>query len=151
MLWRQSYQTRIERDLCYPVAIVVSVDCSEPIKGKQVWIGGFGFNGLNEQEVWSKLFQSDFHGDVRVHKVFIFESVGTSELESIRALVAPSEVNQCLLIEDPSRSWYSIINPDHPGRGFAAIIEGDKIPLLMVGPPTEDAWEEFSNEWRART
>jgi hypothetical protein len=31
------------------------------------------------------------------------------------------------------------------------MFDNGAIPLMMIGPPTEDAWEEFSREWRLRT
>ena len=152
MLWRQSYKTRIDQDFVCPVVESVSIAPTDySADDRQVWIGGFAFNGLNEQAVWSRLFQSDFPRGQRVHKVFIFESIGNTEIQEIHSLVAPSEAKKCLLIIDPKRGWESLVRPDHPGRGFAAIKEGEKISLLMVGPPTEDAWEEFANQWRART
>lgn len=151
MLWRQSYQTRVLRDLDCPDLSIASADGTPVTHERGVWICGFGFGCFTEQGVWARLFQSDFPRDPNVKKVFIFDSVGPEKFESLQALVAPSELENCLLIEDPQQAWRKLTEPDHLERGFTAIVEGQTIPLLMVGPPTEDAWEEFSDLWRTRT
>lgn len=151
MLWRSAYQTRIERDLHCPEAEIVTLDGS-PLKHQtEVWVAGFGFQALADQGVWWRLFLSDFPNDPQVRKVFICPGVGKSELETALSLVPPSEVARVLLVSDPNDFWSKVIQPANSQQGFAVIIEGGRIPLAMIGPPTEDAWEEFHNEWKART
>ena len=151
MLWRQAYQTKVLRDLDCPVTQTVSLDGSSIQPTVEVIIGGFGFDCLAEQTVWWKLFQSDFPGDPHVRRAFIVGSVLSSDIELAQSLMPPSEAKRSYFLEDPNQFWRELIEPDHPGRGFTAIIDQGKILLLMIGPPTEDAWEEFSNAWQART
>lgn len=147
-MFRQPYVTTIVRDVALPATLLSTLDGAELRDETQVWIGGFGVDFLGEQTVWWRLFQSDFPGDKRVVKTFIYPAVSTRNIETILDATAPSEHSRCCLIEDPNAFWNELIVPR---RGFAAIIEAGKIPLLMIGPPTEDAWEEFSDAWMTRT
>lgn len=151
MLWRKSYQTRVERDLSCPVAEIVSLDGSPVGDQTEVWIAGFGFEATTDQGVWWRLFQSDFPDDARIIRVFICPSVGKGELETALSLVPPSQISRTYLVADPSGLWRQTIRPNSDDQGFAIIIEKGKIPLAMIGPPTEDAWDEFHNEWEIRT
>ena len=151
MLWKQSYRTRILRDLGCPDAGVTNLDGSPNSEERQVWIAGFGFDAIADQGVWWRLFQSEFPRDENVKKAFIFDKVLPSTAESALAMIPKSEGCQCLLVEDPLGAWKSLVTPDADSRGFAGILERDRIALMMIGPPTEDAWEEFSNFWRVRT
>jgi hypothetical protein len=151
MLWKQPYSTIIFRDVPCPVATITSLTGSVVTHERQVWIGGFGFDAIGDQGVWWRLFQSDFAGDQQIRKVFIWDCLSDEIIESAFAIVPRSEANQCLLVEDPSRFWQKLIQPKLSSRGFAAIIEDAKISLLMVGPPTEEAWEEFSSLWSAKS
>jgi hypothetical protein len=148
MLWKQPYETRILRDLPGPVGLILSLDGSPILNGPQVWVGGFGFEAISDQGVWWRLFKSDFAGDKAIKKVFIFDGALSGHIQNAHALIPRSEADSCLLVEDGNEMWRKTVNPDGPTRGFAAIIVESTITLLMVGPPTEDAWEEFSNCWR---
>ncbi len=147
MLWRQRYDTKILRDLACPAVEIVKLLDDSPPTSPEVWIGGFGFQAIADQGVWWRLFQSDFANDPLVKKVFIFPSVQTTELETIRSLVAPSELPHVYLIGDPVGKWRDTLEPFDDSTGFAAIIQGSNIPLAMVGPPTEEAWDVFHDAW----
>ena len=142
MLWRQSYTTRILRDLPCP---------DEAPQGPEVWIGGFDFAAIADQGVWWKLFQSDFPGDLRIKRIFFVDEI-TSEGEQLaKSLVPRSEAEQVRLVVDTKHHWRDLVLPDNAERGFAIMFDNGAIPIVMIGPPTEDAWEEFSREWRLRT
>lgn len=149
MLWRESYATRILRDVECPVTQLVSLDGNLHLPESCVWVGGFGFQALADQGVWWRLFQSDFPSDPQVLKVFVVDRASGAEISTADSLVPGSESSRCLLAEDPNEFWQNLVHPDTESRGFAALIRGSQIPLLMIGPPTEDAWEEFSNSWRS--
>lgn len=147
MLWRQRYDTKILHDLPCPVAEVARLTTDDRPESTEVWIGGFGFQAIADQGVWWRLFQSDFPNDERVKKVFIFSKVGNDEFETVRSLVAPSELPHVSLVSDPVGKWRETLEPQDDLTGFAAIIRGPSIPLAMVGPPTEDAWDVFHDAW----
>jgi hypothetical protein len=151
MLWRESYATRILRDVACPVVQMVNLDGSQEFPEVCIWIGGFGFQALADQGVWWRLFQSDFPNDPLVRKVFIVERVSSQETAMADSLVPGSEASRCTLGEDANGFWKNLVQPDQENRGFAALIVGNQIPLLMVGPPTEEAWEEFSEAWRTKS
>jgi hypothetical protein len=151
MLWKESYRTKIIRDLKCPESQIVTLAGVPYESSIQVWIAGFGFECLTEQSVWWRLFESDFAGDQRVRKMFILDLVNKQVMNEVQALVAPSEFSRISFIEDQRQVWTELIKPDTQHRGFAAIFENGQLPLVMIGPPTEDAWEEFSNFWRLRT
>jgi len=134
-----------------PATQIVSLDGSEIRDRTEVWVAGFAFSAMADQGVWWRLFQSDFVNDQRVVKVFICSHVGKNELDTALSLVPPSEASRAYLVSDLNAVWRKAIRPEDEGQGFTAIIENGKIPLAMIGPPTEEAWEEFHSEWLLRT
>ncbi|MBS1700687.1 MAG: hypothetical protein JST12_03430 [Armatimonadetes bacterium] len=148
MLWRKHYETRILRDLPCPVTQLVALDGDSKNYESEVWIGGIGFAALAEQEVWWRLFQSDFPNDERVRRVFVVESADAKTVETALSLIPPSQSSRTLLALDLNQAWQRALETD---QGLTALIEGGRIPLAMTGPPTEDAWELFHDEWKLRT
>jgi hypothetical protein len=152
MVWRKSYQTKLLADLPLPATKIHSINGFElRMDNVQIIVGGFGFNAIADQGVWWRLFQSDFANDDRILKGFIVESVDSFAQRESASLVPPSEHSRCVLIEDPIHAWQDLIKPDRENVGFAAVIVGSEIPILMIGPPTEEAWEDFSNYWMTKT
>jgi hypothetical protein len=151
MVWKEPYVTKVLRDLSCPATMVMCLDGTRTTHDSQVWVGGFGFGSTADQGVWWRLVQADFPGDGRVYKAFVLASVGKAETESALSMVPQSESGRCLLVQDSNSLWAEMVCPLGDCRGFAAIIENSKVSLLMVGPPTEEAWEEFSAYWRTRT
>ena len=149
MVWRQPYETRILRHAACPATPVMNLE-GEAQQLPEVCIASFGFSAINDQNLWWKLFQSDFPNDPKVRRVFIFDTVAVEDIKMASSFIPPSESYRCFVIEDPYRVWADLVQPEKEHHAFAAIIENGIIPLMMVGPPTEDAWEEFSREWRLR-
>ena len=48
-------------------------------------------------------------------------------------------------IAKASSDWTRTIQPDRPGRSFAAFQKGGVLNPLMIGLPTEDAWDRFQS------
>ena len=125
--------------------------CPNPTtRGPEVWICGFGFAAIADQGIWWKLFQSDFPGDSRIRRVFFVDEITPEGEQLALSLVPRSEADQVRLIADMDHAWRNLIQPDNEQRGFAIMFDNGAIPIMMIGPPTEDAWEEFSREWRLR-
>ncbi len=61
-------------------------------------------------------------------------ALSTAELE---AVLPPSQHGRIVVV--PAIEWLG----DHPDRVRAMVVQGRTARILMVGPPTEDAWDEF--------
>jgi hypothetical protein len=59
--------------------------------------------------------------------------------------VLPPSVFARTTVSEPVADWRNLIHPDRPERSFAVLENGSTIEMLVVGPPTEDVWEEFEN------
>lgn len=108
-------------------------------------IGGLSVASDVARQVWSRLVQSDFGADARYGEV-VFRPFWTPEERlELEAITPPSRLFRTRLLEDPGGTWRSFIEPDSDSQAFALIAP---LGLLMVGPPTEEAWEEFANGLR---
>lgn len=113
MIWRRRYDTIVQRVLDIPA-------------NDGVAIGATSLEALTEAGVWFRLMD-------QAGLNYRFEPIGLAESD-LESLVPPSIAVR--LSPPPSLS----VDED---RSFAYVAKGGRIALLMVGPPTEDAWEEF--------
>jgi hypothetical protein len=127
---------------------VESLDGNLGAPRAQVWIGGFGFRAVSDQGVWWRLMRSEFSSDPNIFRVFIESRWSERKRREALAIIPPSEKVSTLLVSDDV-NWRAIVMPDKPERGFAAMIADKEIKRLVVGPPTEEVWEDFINLWRA--
>jgi hypothetical protein len=140
MIWRESYTTRILVDPNVPV--LSSVGGGE---GPAIIAASFATHSIIEQGVWWRLFQSDFRSFSSRFLVFVQENDEKLDKEEIDAIVAVSDHEKIRYVEDLDQNLRRLCGTAEKTRGFAAIVTQNSVPLIMIGPPTEDAWEQFSN------
>lgn len=119
MIWRRRYDTIVQRDL--------DIDATDGVA-----VGVTSFESLSEAGVWFRLMD-------QAGLDFRFEPIGV-DLVELEALVPPSISRR---FAEPAAVAVEA------NRSFAYIARGGRIALLMIGPPTEDAWEEFEATARA--
>jgi hypothetical protein len=149
MLWREHYEPVVKQNLVLPVSKLEWLRGEARDTSHSVWICGFGLNAVADQGVWWRLMQSEFQVDPDVYRVFIRQDWTTKQKRDALASVPPSEHSTTLLMSDSQNSWKNLIQPDKPERGFAVVIKGQLIERLVIGPPTEEVWEAYSNLWRS--
>jgi hypothetical protein len=130
VLWRPGYQPRVTTLSQKPTLRIRLLDGSEAVDAP-VLIGGFAPTSLLEQEVWRRLVESANLAQDCIQAVF------GAEPSSLVPLVPRSRWGRTGACADTSE-WEALVQPDHPGRSFA--VSG---PMMVVGPPTEEVWEEF--------
>lgn len=126
MLWRTSYEPRVLRD-------------AEAPSGEGLLLGAFDVRAQSEIGVWTRLF--DEAGlDYRIR---LFRDEWTEkERRTVDAVFPPSVRARIELATE--RGWAETVAPDRPERTFAALIQEGRAKMLVIGPPTEEVWEEFS-------
>ena len=149
MLWREHYNPRILSNTQMPEVEF------EWLKGETrsihniVLVGGFGLAAVADQGIWLKLFDEAFPGDPNVFRAYIATQWSFKNKRDAMAVVPPSQHGATLLITDPLHGWTDLVKPERVDRGFAAIVHEKTIKLLMIGPPTEETWDEFRDAWTA--
>ena len=134
MLWREPYRTRILREVDFPSDFEFAAV-----------VGGFSLACDVGRQVWSRLIQSDFGADARYGEV-VFRPFWTSEERlELEAITPLSRLFRTRLLEDPGGAWRTLVEPDSDNQPFSLI---HPLRLLMVGPPTEEAWQEFADGLR---
>lgn len=136
MLGRKGYSTYIDREFKFDGscrAINVSGGLLDRAS-RPVVLVGTGINSLQNLEVWQRLLASEFGPSDRIAIVLL-----DCEDRTEAALCVPRSRIDRLHFGD-SKDW------PQQDREFAWI---PKKSLLMVGQPTEEAWEEFVAAARA--
>ena len=118
MVWRKGYTTQIRQHI--PLTGPVS---------DGVYLGLYDVAQLQNLGVWIRLFEQ---AAVEFVVLFIAE---TSSESLISDLMAPSLFRKTRLI--PA----SPINTDR--SSFAAVVREGRAKIVMIGPPTEEAWDAF--------
>jgi hypothetical protein len=138
VIWRESYSTRVIECPVLPslAGRNLSAHSWSLLPGGSL-VGGFSPEALVQMEIWCRLI-----GD-RAVSVLLRSAWRHADFAEIQSLVPKSRWNRTVLGE-PDIAWRELIAPDSEGRAFAAI--NTSPALLMVGPPTEEAWERFSVE-----
>lgn len=143
MLWKPTYETRILADI--PLVRLVgrtldSQDGAAPVEGAM--LGAFGPFASAELGVWRRLLH-DAYPERAVPTVLVRTAWSERERRTIATATPPKEQPWTLLANDPDNSWSQAVSPDRAERAFAAIVKDGQAKLLMVGLPTEEAWDQF--------
>ncbi len=129
MRWRDAYEPIVAHDIPRPALIPDDIS-------RSAWLGGFDLRCISELGVWLRLFEdAGYQPNIR----FFLDS--SQPLDT----VLPPSVFARTTVSEPVADWRNLIQPDRPERSFAVLGNGTTIEMLVVGPPTEDVWEEFEN------
>ncbi len=143
MLWRERYDTRVLHDVEAPPIAGVTLDSqSEILSSGIIALGTFSPEGYMGMGVWLRLIEAEYGLDP-LRLVFFDEGWSAEEREEIGYVVPKSLQKQTLICSVGGAFWRETVQPDHPGRAFAALISNSGVRCLMIGPPTEERWDEF--------
>lgn len=145
MIWREPYATRIFEDLALPALGGESL-AGEPYRFEwpHVLVAGFAPISLIEQGVWIRLFGERFPGAPWLATGVIAAEWSGADRVRLAESVPPSRHPSTYMLQDPAGAWAQRLEPDQAKRAFAAFVAGSEVRLLMLGPPTEEAWERFA-------
>ena len=107
-----------------------------------VILGGFDLRAQAEIGTWRKLIEG-LEGETTLLTIYLIDVVKPADLDSLRAMT-PKSRWVSTLISSTNEVWRDMIQPDCPQRSFAGRLQNGVIHPLMIGPPTEDAWDDFS-------
>lgn len=133
MLWRTSYEPVVIREPSFEVGS----DQSSAI------IGLFSVLAHREAEVWWRLFEADFPGDV------IELAVGGIALRNELVSIRPPSRHERVLQDPDAGKWRTQLESVVDERAFCAIVRKGVVELIVIGPATEEVWEEVSSLWRS--
>lgn len=122
MLWREGYDTRRLGDLP-PFAL-------EGARAGQAVIVAAGVAALPEFGLWTRLVESDFGPDA-------WRGVLVGSRREFEDALPPSRLARCDFRE-------TVDLPNAPGRVLAGVWSPETLRCVMIGPATEEAWDEFS-------
>jgi len=126
MVWRQAYQTFSSEP-----------SVSTPFPDGQ-FLALFQPSALREIELWCRLFDSE---NVLV-KVFWLGP--ESEMPQLEVLVSPSRFKGWLCPTTEQKEQLTVLLADTShAKAIAFVCLNHVMTNLMVGPPTEDAWDQF--------
>lgn len=142
MLWRADYNTWEQGRSLLPAIIGRRLD-GLPFDqtSYQVLIGGFDLRAQAELGVWWRLL-SDHSPDLKFGTVYFLGLPDARLIENLAAMIPKSKWADTIVAE-PSPEWTTLIKPDRPERSFAGVVREGMIDPLMIGSPTEEAWDRF--------
>lgn len=143
MLWRERYDTRVLYDLdTESISGIALTGERQTLSRGTIALGGFSPEAFMGMGVWLRLIQDEYGIDP-LRLVFFGEDWTDEEREDLEYVVPKSLHAQTILTVNKSASWRDLVQPDHAGRSFAALIAESGIRCLMIGPPTEERWDEY--------
>jgi len=142
MLWRAGYDTRELPPTPFPELVATSlvgspIDFSLPC----VLSGGFDPRAQMELGVWDRLLH-EIELAIPHCTVFLLERPIEKAEASIIAMT-PRSRWATVGLAACTEPWQELIQPDRPSRSFAGILVYGMLHPLMVGLPTEEAWDRF--------
>ena len=134
MMWRQPYQTVIHRGVQKPLIRATSL-LGQPFESDSydLIVGAVSMSSFADQDVYRRLFFEAFQPE-RFGQ--IFWGCSAAEVEQI---IPGSRHAHCYLAPG-SHPFDEALGSLALDRAFAWV---PKAELIMVGPPTEDAWEKM--------
>lgn len=139
MLWRESYRPRVFEGQALPDGV-----------GDGILIGAFDLLAQREIGIWLRLIAEAFPA-LRPDVLLISPTWSAKQRKVAAATFPPSLLGSLRFLEDPEEQWRAAIQPDRPERSFAAIVREGVADLLMVGVPTEEAWDDFRDRLSQRS
>ena len=133
MLWRTSYS---------PVVLRES-EGTPLISESLALIGSFGLSASREVEVWWRLFEEDFAGEVV--EMLITDGQEAQQFANLR----PPSRNSRIRTSADVLTWKDALGDIPDGRAFCALIQDGVAKIRVIGPPTEEVWDEVTTLWRA--
>lgn len=103
-----------------------------------VFIGSRSLDASREVEVWWRLFEEDFPGE-------LLEVVPAELVPDVFALRPPSRHSR-IRVESSAANLAGL---NEPGRAFCAVVQSGVAELMVIGPPTEEVWDEVATLWNA--
>lgn len=142
MLWRTGYQTIIRNDVVIPESRIWDLTGEVVhVAGPIAFALGFSARSLQQREVWRRLFEAEL--PIPFWTGVISEDNFAESTELLQAMTPKSRWSSTVVVLDPQRAWRNLIEPEDEERCFALISRGNTADVVMIGPPTEEAWERF--------
>jgi hypothetical protein len=143
LISNQRYTTRVRQQVAVPKITGVTLAGSRWTPGaRETYLGAFGLAALSEIGIWTKLLHS---AGLPSRILMIDEDPKNGLSAKLRTSFAPSRLQDIVLIDDPNGEWRAFVEPDCPERAFAMHVRGPLADPLMLGLPTEQAWDLFQD------
>lgn len=140
MLWREGYAPKFRPDAVAPVLTGTTLAGeADSWTGPTIAVTSLG--ALATVGLWTRLFRSEA-------LPFRVAGIGPSARE-LRDFFPPSDRSWVVIPVDPEE-WRAFL-PESAAETTVAVVRCGLPGFLLVGPPTEDAWERFVNEIRVTT
>lgn len=145
MIWRAEYVTP------YLEKVVLPVPTGESLEGVpfdmnrlHTWTFGFDLRSLVEQERWNRLLLAGGLPDVRSAQSVVLPHPWDETMRATLAEITPrSRHGRTFALTEAEGALADLVEPDRPGRAYAAVLRRNIALVLFMGPPTEGAWEHF--------
>lgn len=142
MLWRTGYQTIVRNDVVIPESRIWDLTGEVVnVAGPIAFALGFSARSFQQREVWRRLFEAEL--PIPFWTGVISEDNLAESTELLQAMTPKSRWSSTVVVLDPQRAWRNLIEPEDEERCFALISRGNTADVVMIGPPTEEAWERF--------
>jgi len=142
MLWRAGYSTRELGPVDTPAVAGVTLEgVALPPELQGVFTAGFDLKAQAELGIWRRLL-TEAHPNLRVSALLFLGEPGPKTLAAARSLF-PRSLWADVSIVETSEAWLDVAKPDRPERSIAGIVAQGVIDPLMIGIPTEEAWDRF--------
>ena len=130
MIWRASRPTRYREDATLPY------DGPDGIV-----VGGLDLAVLRDLAIWRRLIQTSLP-EAKLVTLLIAKAWTPKVKRSAGAAFPPSEMTEISFVADPERQW-SVATEGDPL--FVALVRNRKVPLLILGAPTDEAWDRLED------
>ena len=113
-----------------------------PIEVSGIVVAAFDVAALREFALWRRLVRTSLP-DVALHSVLIAPSWSPRARRTLEAVFSPSDLGEIRVIEDPEGTWASRVGRQADEATFAAVVRGGVASLVVVGGPTDAAWDQI--------
>ncbi len=138
MLWRTSYETtEIE------ATTLEGLPLPEVGEGTFAAVISFSPRHFQQREVWRRLFEAEL-----AIPYFVGVIGSADDLEQLQSSTPRSQHERLIRIEDAQGAWLSLLGEENKESAFAFVQREGTLVVLMVGPPTEEAWDRFLDSAR---
>ena len=108
--------------------------------GDGIVVGAFSLLAQAQLGVWMRLLDE---AGLPISVLLVAEELTDSLARDAELTFPPSQRSRVVLVKDTGRRWSQTVDVPSLDLAFAAVIVKGVAQPLMIGSPTEEAWDRF--------
>lgn len=134
MIWRASRLTQVRENVALPYT-----------GPDGILVGALDLGALRDLAIWRRLIQTSLPEE-KLATLLVAAAWPPKARRTAEAAFPPSDLAGIAFVADAEGDWRSALEGE---TLFVALVRANQIPLLILGAPTDEAWDRLEDAAKA--